>query len=396
MKLLKKLTLIELIVAAVVVLGLGAGIFKALNKRATQQEAVAALANNKTESVIELGITDLVTVKVRDLTQGLPITGALRAADSALVKARVAGELQALSVREGDTVAAGQILARVDPTEYLARLNQAQEQASAAKAQIDIAQRQYDNNKALVNQGFISQTALATTEANLQSARATHLAARSAVDVAQKAVDDTTLRAPIAGQVSQRLAQPGERVAVEARVLEIVNLSRLELEAALSSADAASVRIGQTGSLRIEGLPQSVPARVVRISPSAQAGSRSVLVYLAVTPSEGLRNGLFAQGELATDKVSALSIPVSAVRTEKPEPFVQIVENGQVAHRAVQIGAAGRAEGESMVAVNGLAANTAVIRGPVGPLRAGTTVRLPTSTAPAAAAPASVPVKAGN
>ena len=130
-----------------------------------------------------------------------------------------------------------------------------------------MVQRQYDNNKALVEQGFISKTALDTSWNNFAAAEANHKAALAAVDVARKGLDDAVLRAPIAGVVSQRLAQPGERVGIDARVVEIVDLSRLELEASLSwqatpefelstslSAFAPGAFIRETGSARTIGM----------------------------------------------------------------------------------------------------------------------------------------------
>jgi RND family efflux transporter MFP subunit len=363
------------LVLALAVLLLAAGVLRALAARKDQQAAVAAAAVKKVESVVELAATDVVKAETRELAQGLPISGSLKAVNSALVKARVAGELQGLAVREGDAVKAGQVIARVEPTEAMARLRQAQQQADSAKAQIEIAQRQWANNKALVDQGFISRTSLDTSFNNLAAAEATHKAALAAVDVARKSMDDTVLRAPIAGVVSQRLAQPGERVAVDGRVVEIVDLGRLELEATLSAADSVAVRVGQEATLRIEGSPNPLAARVVRINPTAQAGSRSVLAYLAVSDPGGLRQGLFAQGVLATGAASGVAVPVSAVRTDKPAPYVQVVEQAKVAHKAVQPGARGEAGKESWVAVQGLQAGAVVIRGHVGPLREGTAVK---------------------
>ncbi|MDO8276655.1 MAG: efflux RND transporter periplasmic adaptor subunit [Burkholderiaceae bacterium] len=369
-----------------IVLGLIAlGVWRALQARQTQQASVAQAAAAPAQVGVELAEADTVTAQTRELLQGLPIAGTLKAARYAMVKARVAGELQGLSLREGDTVRAGQVIARVESAEYLARVRQAREQADAAKAQIDIARRQYDNNKALVNQGFISTTALDASQSSLAAAQSSHQAALAAQEVAQKALDDTVLRAPISGQVSQRLAQPGERVGVDARVVEIVDLSLIELEAALGGAESLGVKLGQTAQLRIEGGATPVAARVVRINPSAQAGSRSVLVYLQLDPAAGLRQGLFAQGTLGTARTRALSIPAEALRSDKPAPYVQVVENQAVVHRAVSVTARGLAEGEAMVAVSGLAEGTRVIKGAIGALREGTPVRF-TGQPPAAKA----------
>ena len=104
-------------------------------------------------------------------------------------------------------------------------------------------------------------------------------------------------------------------------------------------------------------------ARVARINPSAQPGSRSVLAYLAIEAPAGLRQGLFAQGTLHTGEVRAIAVPLSAVRTDKPAPYVQVVEKDVVAHRAVEPGARGEAGKETWVAVTGVQPGAIVIRG---------------------------------
>ena len=204
-----------------------------------------------------------------ELPQGIAISGSVKAVQTALLKARVAGELRGLAVREGDPVQAGQVLAHIDPTESEARLRQARQQAAAAKAQVDIAQRNFDNNRSLVAQGFISGTALEVSQANLAAAQATYAATQAGVDLGRKALEDSVLRAPIAGLVAQKLVQNGERVAVEARVLEIVDNRQLELEASLSAGDSLQVKPGQSAQLQLDGSTLPVTAKVLRINPSA-------------------------------------------------------------------------------------------------------------------------------
>ena len=367
------------IVLTVVVL-VALGVVRALSARKAQQQALVISSATKDQGQVELTESDVTRAQTIELIQGLPISGSLKALNSAVVKARVAGELQGLTVREGDFVRAGQLLARVDSSEYQARRRQAQEQAESAKAQVDVVQRQYDNNKALVDQGFISKTALDTSLANLNAARSTYRAAQAATDVAGKSVDDTVLKAPISGQVSQRLAQSGERVGIDARIVEIVDLSRLELEATLSAADSTRISVGQSAELQIEGSSQTVTARVARINPSAQSGSRSVLAYLSINNTGGnnsmaLRQGLFAQGTLGAARVAMLSVPVSSVRTDKPTPYVQAVENGRIVHKPVELGARGSAGNEEVVGVKGIPEGTPVTRANLGYLREGTRVR---------------------
>ncbi|KRC20754.1 efflux RND transporter periplasmic adaptor subunit [Acidovorax sp. Root217] len=378
--------------AAAVVVLVGGGAWRAMAARQAQQKALAQAATQRAEAPLQLAASELVGVQRRSLVLGVPVSGSLRATESAMVKARVAGELQGLTVREGDSVRAGQVLARIEATESQARLRQAQQQADAAKAQVDINQRTVTNNQALVNQGFISATALVTSQASLESAQSTYRAALAAADVAKKSLDDTVLRSPISGQVSQRLAQPGERMPIDGRVLEVVDLSRLELEALLSPADSLAVRVGQKAQLQIEGSTEPVVATVARINPSAQAGSRTVPVYLAIAQNRGapaLRQGLFVQGLLDTGRADVLTVPLDAVRTDKPAPYIQAVQGGKVAYLPVKTGARAVVDGQTLVAIEGAPEGTVVVSGRMGQLREGTAVT--TAAAPSAAASAAAP-----
>ncbi|AKJ28304.1 efflux RND transporter periplasmic adaptor subunit [Caldimonas brevitalea] len=367
------------------VLVLGFAVSRALMAKKAER---SALATAPVAALLELAPTDLVPARREELVRTLAVSGSIEAVNTAVVKAKVAAELRELRVREGDTVSAGQVLGHLDPTEYETRLRQAQEQAASAKAQLEIAQRTLENNRALVDQGFISKNALDTSVSNAAVARATLLAAQANADLARKAVSDATLRAPIPGQVSQRFVQPGERVGVDARVLEIVDLSKLELKAAVPPEDLAGLQVGHRARLKVDGLSEPVEATLARINPSAQAGTRAVTVYLTVAPHAGLRHGLFATGELEVGRSAVVAVPESAVRLDQPQPYVLVVESGKVLQRRVTLGERGHngPRGERLVAVaSGLKEGEPVLQGSLGAVRDGTSVHV-TAVAPAAAA----------
>lgn len=104
-------------VALLVVRLIAAGVMRALSARKARQQALSAASTAKEAGLVELAATDVVKAQMRDISQGLAISGSLKAVNSALIKARVAGELQGLSVRESDFVKAGQVIARIDASE---------------------------------------------------------------------------------------------------------------------------------------------------------------------------------------------------------------------------------------------------------------------------------------
>jgi RND family efflux transporter MFP subunit len=339
-------------------------------------------ASNASNEQVEISPQDVTRLSAQELISGLPITGNLRANKDAFIKARVAGELMDMHLKEGDPVEAGQILGRIDPVEYQRRLKQAQETADAAKAQIDIAQRQYENNKALVEQGFISKTALESSWSNLQTAQATFKAAQAGADVASKALEDSILRAPFKGQVSARLAQSGERLGVDAKILEILDISQFEVETTVSAMDSLELHVGQVAQLHIEGSTPTRLATLVRINPSTQTGSRNVLAYLRLQNNDGLRQGLFAQGVLNLKKKTVLCVPSKDIQNFKSEPFVQIIQDGVIKHQTIQKGVSGYLETSDnetqWTEILGVPADTPVLKAHLGMLRAGVRVQFTT------------------
>lgn len=363
---------------AVVLVGVVA---RAVQQRQNAQQQAAQ--TQQTAPALVLAEADVWRLAPREFARTVAVSGGLKAFQSATIKAKVASEIKALAVREGDSVQAGQLVGQLDTTEFDWRVRQAEQTAASSRAQWDVTQRALANNRSLVAQGFISPTALETSQANDNAAKANYDAAQAAVALARKALADTRLVAPISGQVSARLAQVGERVGVDARILEIVDIRRLELEAALPPEDVAWVRIGQTARLQVDGWASPVAATVARINPSTQSGSRSVLVYLTLTPHSAaapvLRQGLFARGSIELERRSALILPASALRLDQDQPLVQIVLNGQVQQRTVVVSERGEAviDGQTQAVVTvtpELPAGTVVLRGVVGDVRSGTRV----------------------
>ncbi|NUZ06013.1 efflux RND transporter periplasmic adaptor subunit [Piscinibacter koreensis] len=376
------------IVAAAVV---GGFVARAVVIRKAEQAAAAAPLR---PAGLELAATDVAAAEVVELGQVLEVSGGLKAFNSAVIRAKVAAEVRSLDVREGDRVRAGQVLGQLDPLELDLRVRQAEQTAASTRSQYEIARRTLENNRALVAQGFISPTGLETSVSNEAGARATLEAANAAVDLARKARADARLVAPIAGIVSQRLVQPGERVAIDARLVEIVDLSRLELEAALAPEDVARLELGQVAQLQVDGIGAPVAARVARISPTAQPGTRSVLAYLSVEPNPALRQGLFARGRIELARRRVLAVPEAALRSDQAAPYVLQVVEGVARRTPVRVGSAGRVGNEAWVEiVDGLAAGATVLTASAGVVRDGTRVRL---AAPAADASAAGTRNAGN
>ena len=375
MNIFQRLTRRSMVMIAVVVFIVLAVSTIALRGRQTAADAAASTRSAVT--VAEFLQDDLYIVEPRSLDRVLPLTGSLAPLTEATVKAKVAGELIAVAVREGESVKQGQMLAKIDLTEVEARVAAREADVAAAKAQLVWAEKNRAQQKALLEKSFISQSAFDNIQSNHDVAAAKLRASDAELVMARKSLGDAVLVAPFSGIVSLRHAQPGERVALDAKVVSIVDLSRLQLEASVPPAAIGQVRIGQAMSFRVEGFGErEFDGRIERINPSATAGSRSISVYAVIDNREGLlRGGMFAQGALTLSSIDgALAVPASAVREEIGQTFVYAIEAGLLKKKNVKVGApdaAGRVQ-----VLEGLAAGDRIVRANLGSLREGLTARL--------------------
>jgi membrane fusion protein (multidrug efflux system) len=321
--------------------------------------------------------------------QLLPLSGSLRAVNQAAVKARVGGDVREVLVREGEAVRAGQVLVRMDTSDYQARVDQARGALLATRGQLDIATKARDNNKALLEKGFISKNAFDNAASQLDIARANAESAKGALDVAQKALVDTVIRAPISGLVSSRLVQPGEKVSPDNRLLDVVDLHQMEMEASVPAADIMNVSLGQDVQVRVEGLAAPLTGKVARINPSTQSGSRSILVYIQIDNPQGvLRVGMFGEARLTlAKKTNVLTIPQSALQADAGNTYVYAIETGKLVPKTVTLGLRGHDdEGPAVEIVKGLENGAQIVKTNLGTLRAGTAVRFPRAQNSTAAA----------
>jgi membrane fusion protein (multidrug efflux system) len=338
----------------------------------------------------ELAAADVAVVEQRSLTRSLPLSGSLTPLVQATVKARVAGDVLEMRVREGQAVQQGEVLARIDVRTLAAQADSQRAALDKARADLALATTNRDTSAVMLRERFISRNAFDAAQSAFDAAAANVRLAEAQARLAQIGVDDALVRAPIAGIVSQRLVQPGEKVSPDVPLLAIVDLSRLELEAPAPASEIPSVKIGQTASFTVGGYGERrFTATVERINPVTDAGTRSIRLYLSVDNADGaLRGGLFVQGTLLLDhSAPAPTLPTAAIRSDSGVDYVLVIDGDRLQRRAVKLGL--RADDEAHVEVReGVTVGTRVLASRIDKLNDGTQVVFAKTAAPASPAAA--------
>lgn len=363
----------------VAVVGIGVAAFFLFGQQSEKAADQPAPMTNAAPAALEFAESDLLAVAPNELSQLLPLTGSLRPVNQAVVKAPVSGEVKEVLVREGEAVRAQQVIIRMDTRDYDARVNQARGQLAAAQGQLEIANNARKSNQALLDQGFISRNAFDNASSQYDIARANADSARAALDVAQKALNDTVVRSPITGLVASRTIQPGEKVSIDNPLMEILDLSQLELAAAVPAAEIGRVSLKQAVQVRVEGIADMFAGEVVRINPSTEAGSRSIMVFIQIANAQAsLRAGMFAEAQLVlSSKNDVLLLPQAAIRRDGEGTFVYAVEEDKLVRKGVEVGLAGSSKlGSAVEITSGLQAGDVVVRNNLGSLQLGTPVRV--------------------
>lgn len=338
-------------------------------------------------SEIEFAPTDLASVQVQDLARTLPLTGAFSPVNWAYVKSKVAGDMRAVYVREGESVKKNQVIARVDVVELEARVQEKVGNLESSRAQLDLAYKIRTNNEQLFQRGFISQNAFDNSESGYLQAKGVVKANEAQLALAKKALDDSIIRAPIDGVVSERLVQAGEKVAVDGKLFTVMDLSRMELAASIPSGEIGNVQIGQSVVFRVEGFTdRTFTGKVDRINPTTQSGSRSIPVYVIIDNRDfALKGGMFAKGAITVGKLASVkTVPMDAVHQEGESTVVYTVENGVLKRRAVKVGLRSDEMGITEI-IQGVEPRAVVVHGRFNNLREGSKVRVTGAQTPQAA-----------
>jgi RND family efflux transporter MFP subunit len=336
----RKFLILGVLIIIALMLATAAAIWKRKDGKKPPNPVASELVAQQAQQALRFGPMDWVTVKPTLLASYVPLTGSVRAVDSATVKAKVAGELRSLSVREGMAVNKGDIIGQIDTTDYELRIQERQAQLRQAEAQLLTAQRNADANRQLVARGFISENSSANTVSALDAAKAARDTVQFQLDQALKALGDTRLIAPISGMVAERYALPGEKLSPDNKVLSIVSTEKLEAELAVPAQDLVGVQIGQRLDLHVEGVDTAQAAKVLRINPATSGSSRNVMVYLQLEgPTSKLRIGAFVQGLLPLQsKGQVLAVPFNAVRDQGGRQAVWVVRQGKLEEQLVRTG----------------------------------------------------------
>jgi RND family efflux transporter MFP subunit len=316
---------------------------------------------------------DVANAELRALARTLAISGSLTPVAQSVVKARSAGEVLRIHVREGERVAKGQVLAEIDATDVRNRLAAAEADLEERRARLSIASRNRDNNEALLKRNFISQNAFDQTLSTFQGAEAAVRGGEAQVRLARTALEDTLVRAPLAGIVAKRNVNAGDRVVPEAPLLTVVDLTRLELEITVPASDIGEIAVGQAARFRVDGYGQrEFSGKVGRINPVADAGSRAIKLFVDVPNADQvLKGGMFAQGGLLLAEAKPLpTVPSTALFEEAGQNYAYVVAAGRLDKRALKLGISDAASG--LVAIeSGLQPGEQVVRLRMNGLKAG-------------------------
>jgi RND family efflux transporter MFP subunit len=323
---------LAVVVGAGALVAVQSGVLKAFAKTEQKKNEQPPLA---------FAATDIVRLAPHRLSVELAMPGTVLAFNQATVRSKLSAEVRRLPVREGDRVAAGQVIAEFDTAQLRNQLAERQATLESARATLAQTERTRSSNAQLVQQSFISKNAFDTADDAYRAQAAAVQAAEAQLAQTQLLLSDAVVRAPIAGQVAKRFVQPGEKVAFDAPLLHIVDLSRLEVQAQAPVADVARIAQGAEVEVEIEGLAgQPYKGRIDRINPTTETGSRMIAVYVLLPNDDGrLRGGMFAKVRLQIGgEAPVATLPVTAVRDDRGQSYVWVIAGGKLARRSVATG----------------------------------------------------------
>jgi membrane fusion protein, multidrug efflux system len=315
-------------------------------------------------------------VALQALPQMITTVGSLRSDESIVVRPEVAGRISAILFKEGQQVAKGMTLLRLDAAINAAEVEQ-------ARANLKLGQSKFDRAVELSQRNFISGQAKDEAENNLRVAQA-------AVALADARLAKTEIKAPFGGVIGLRLVSVGDYVKEGADIVNLESIDPLKVDFRVPEIYMGQVQVGQSLTVALDALPgKAFEGKVMAVNPLVDAAGRSVVIRAIVRNSDTtLRPGMFARVKLITrDEKQALVVPEQAIVPQGDEQYVYRVVDGKVARVKVEIG---QRRDSKVEVLKGLSASDVVVTAGQLKLRDGMAVSVINGNGPAsAAAPAS-------
>jgi membrane fusion protein (multidrug efflux system) len=336
-----------------------------------------ASANPAAATPIAIGQENIVIVRQGIIQSGPAISGSLRPLHEASVRAEVAGPLVQVFAETGQAVGAGQAIAKIDDTAIRDQVISAQSALRSASQTLELARRNAERAQKLADAGAVAERDLESARFSVTSAQAQVSDAQSRLSLARKQLNNTVVRSPMRGVVSERPANAGDVVQPGTALFTIVDPGAMRLVAAVPSEQLGTLRLGSPVNFTVSGYPgRTFVGRIERISPTADPATRQVPIYVAL-PNTGnqLVSGLFAEGRVAAESRTGLVVPLNAVEVSGASTFVVRVKGGRVARVQVQPGLRDE-QTESLQIMSGVASGDTLLIGSAQGITPGTPVRV--------------------
>jgi RND family efflux transporter MFP subunit len=285
------------------------------------------------------------TVARRDLVESLVVRGAIAAPPNEDVKlaAQVPGRVVAMSVAEGDSVRAGQVVAEIETPALEDQQRQARAVLAQAKAGLESARLNLTRTERLFERGIAAGKEVEDARVQAASAEAALEQAQAALATADRQLGRAHVQSPISGQVVKRFVGVGEQVdgTPAQPLLEVANVDRVEMAAHVAAEQLGRVRVGQPAAMVSDAWPdRSFDGEVIAIAPAIDPATNAALVRIRVkNPEHLLKIGMFAQARIGLQqKKGALAVPPSAVSKSDAGAAVYVLAGDEATRTPVKLG----------------------------------------------------------
>lgn len=339
--------------------------------------ATAKTAANAKTRTVAVSPSDIATIHVGSLSDGVPITGLLRPLESVDVHARIDGDLTGVFVREGQHVTKGQLLAQFEAVTQQSSAASARAGQAAAKADLLQAEWNLKQSGDLFHAGAISEADYRASQQAVDAARARLAATDASVAAANIVERDTRVVAPMTGVIDKRLVDMGEHLSSGSPMFTLVRSQTLELAATVPERRAAAIKIGQKVSFSAQGL--DFIGKVARVSPTIDPNTRAITVYVDVDNSNGaLKANSLATGDVIASTVDgALLVPTTALHqtADSGKTYVYRANTGRIEQVYVTLGIVNDQAGLAQI-LSGLTTGDKVMVGNLGTMSPGTEIQI--------------------